>query len=175
VQIAGIISPIWLTLAFSLVMLLVAYRIFFKKVTDHENPPYKVNQMTGRLILNMKTALSLGVIALVAGLLTGLIGVGGDSVIVPALCKVTDLDMRSIVSTSLLIIPLIGSVSISAHVLDGFQYPILVTLTFVLACIIGMLIGRSMMHRIKSNRVQKFFATTVIGVVMHLIYSAHIA
>jgi hypothetical protein len=57
-------------------------------------------------------------------------------------------------------------------VLDGFQYPVSVTLTFVLACIVGMLIGRSLMHRIESNRVQKIFATTVIGVAVYLIYSA---
>lgn len=171
VHLAGIIFPVWLTLAFSLVMLLVAYRIFFNKVHDHENTLCKVNQTTGRLIWNMKTALSLGIIGMVAGLLTGLLGVGGGFVIVPALRKVTDLDMRSIVATSLMIIFLIGGVSISAHVLDGFQYPVSITLTFVMACIVGMLIGRSLIHRIDANRVQKIFATTVIGVAMYLIYS----
>jgi uncharacterized membrane protein YfcA len=172
VHLAGIISPVWLTLAFSLVMLIIAYRIFFNKVHDHGNALCKVNQTTGRLIWNMKTALSLGAIGLVAGLLTGLLGVGGGFVIVPALRKVTDLDMRSIIATSLMIIFLIGGVSISAHVLNGFQYPVSVTMTFVLACIVGMLIGRRAMYRIDSNQVQKFFATTVIGVAMYLIYSA---
>ena len=172
VHLAGIISPVWLTLAFSLVMLIIAYRIFFNKVHDHGNALCKVNQTTGRLIWNMKTALSLGAIGVVAGLLTGLLGVGGGFVIVPALRKVTDLDMRSIVATSLMIIFLIGGVSISAHVLDGFQYPVSVTLTFVLACIVGMLIGRRVMHRIDSNQVQKIFATTVMGVAIYLIYSA---
>ena len=156
-------------------MLLVAYRIFFNKDHDHENALCKVNQTTGRLIWNMKTALSLGIIGMVAGLLTGLLGVGGGFVIVPALRKVTDLDMRSIVATSLMIIFLIGGVSISAHVLDGFQYPVSVTLTFVMACIIGMLMGRSLMHRIESHKVQKIFATTVIGVALYLIYTAVIA
>ena len=170
VHLADIVSPVWLTLAFSLVMLIVAYRIFFNKVHDHGNAPCKVNQTTGRLIWNVKTASFLAGIGIVAGLLTGLLGVGG--VIVPALRKFTDLDMRSIVATSLMIIFLIGGVSISAHVLDGFQYPVSVTLTFVLACIVGMLIGRSLMQRIDSNKVQKIFATTVVGVAMYLIYSA---
>ena len=162
VNLAGIVSPVWLTMAFSLVMLIVAYRIFFNKVNDHENPPCKVNQTTGRLIWNVKTASFLAGIGVVAG----------GFVIVPALRKFTDLDMRSIVATSLMIIFLIGGVSITAHVLDGFQYPVSVTLTFVLACIVGMLIGRSLMHWIESNRVQKIFATTVIGVAVYLIYSA---
>lgn len=157
VHLAGIISPVWLTLSFSLVMLLVAYRIFFNKVHDHENTLCKVNQTTGRLIWNMKTALPLGIIGMLAGLLTGLLGVGGGFVIVPAPRKVTDLDMRSIVATSLMIIFLIGGVSISAHVLDGFQYPVSITQTFVMACIVGMLIGHSLIHRIDANRVQKIF------------------
>jgi len=169
---AAIVSPVWLTLAFSLVMLIVAYRIFFNKVHDHGNAPCKVNQTTGRLIWDAKTASFLAGIGVVAGLLTGLLGVGGGFVIVPALRKFTGLDMRSIVATSLMIIFLIGGVSIYAHVLDGFQYPVSVTLTFVLACTVGMLIGRSLMHRIDSNKVQKIFATTVVGVAMYLIYSA---
>ena len=169
VHLGGIISPVWLTLAFSLVMLVVAYRIFFKKVNDHTGVLCKVNQTTGRLIWNMKTALSLGAIGVVAGLLTGLLGVGGGFVIVPALSKVTDLDMRSIVATSWMIIFLIGGVSISAHILDGFQYPVSVTLTFVLACMAGMLIGRSLMPIVKNSQIQKGFAITVISVAFYLI------
>ena len=49
VHLGGIISPVWLTLAFSLVMRLVAYRILFKKVTDHTGVLGKVNQTTGPL------------------------------------------------------------------------------------------------------------------------------
>src|SRR5690606_29241013 len=55
VHLADIVSAVWLTLAFSLVMLIVAYRIFFNKVHDHGNAPCKVNQTTGRLIWNVKT------------------------------------------------------------------------------------------------------------------------
>lgn len=176
VYLGGVISPTWLTLAFSLVMLFVAYRIFFKKVNDHHTGALcKVNQMTGRLIWNVKTALALGGIGIVAGLLTGLLGVGGGFVIVPALSKFTDLDMRSIVATSLMIIFLIGGVSISAHILDGFQYPVSVTLTFVLACVLGMLIGRSLMPLVKNSQIQKVFAVTVIGVAFYLIFTVTMA
>ena len=156
-------------------MFIVAYRIFFNKVNDQTNPPCKVNQNTGRLIWNVKTASLLGGVGVIAGLLTGLLGVGGGFIIVPLLRKFTDLDMRSIVATSLMIIFLIGGVSISAHVLDGFQYPMAVTITFVLACIVGMLLGRTLVHRMNSNTVQKVFATTVIGVAFYLIYTAIMA
>ncbi len=172
VHLSNIISPTWLSLAFSLVMMVVAYRIFFNKVHDFEDPPCKVNQSTGKLIWNVKTASVLGLIGVVAGLLTGLLGVGGGFVIVPALRKATDLDMRSIVATSLMIIFLIGGVSISIHVLDGFQYPASVTISFVVACILGMLVGRRLINLIDLKTVQKIFATVVIGVAVYLIWTS---
>jgi uncharacterized membrane protein YfcA len=93
-------------------------------------------------------------------------------VIVPALRKVTDLDMRSIVATSLMIIFLIGGVSISIHIIDGFQYPIVVTVSFVVACIIGMLIGRRLISLIDIKTVQKVFAVVVICVAIYLVISS---
>ena len=172
VHLSHLVNPAWLTLAFSLVMLIVAYRIFFNRVNDWENPPCKVNPSTGRLIWNIKTASILGGLGMVTGLLTGLLGVGGGFVIVPALRKVSNLDMYSIVATSLMIIFLIGGVSISIHVLDGFQYPLEITLSFVVACIVGMLIGRQMINFISTKTVQKIFAITVTVVAGYLIFSA---
>ncbi|MBP8005469.1 MAG: sulfite exporter TauE/SafE family protein [Acinetobacter sp.] len=172
VHLSHIVQPLWLTLAFAVVMLIVAYRIFFNKVNDFENPPCKVSPSTGRFIWNLKTASILGGLGMVTGLLTGLLGVGGGFVIVPALRKVTNLDMYSIVATSLMIIFLIGGLSISIHVLDGFQYPLEITLSFVVACIVGMLIGRWMINFISIKTVQKIFALTVTVVAAYLIFSA---
>lgn len=175
VHLSHIVEPLWLTLAFAIVMLIVAYRIFFNKINDFENPPCKVSLSTGRFIWNIKTASVLGGLGVIAGLLTGLLGVGGGFVIVPALRKVTNLDMYSIVATSLMIIFLIGGLSISIHVLDGFQYPVEITLTFVISCILGMLIGRRMINSISIKMVQKIFATTVTVVAAYLIFSAFTA
>ncbi|MCJ8162232.1 sulfite exporter TauE/SafE family protein [Acinetobacter zhairhuonensis] len=172
VQLSNVISPVWLSIAFSLIMMVVAYRVFFNKVNDMANPPCKVNKSTGRLIWNVKTASVLGFIGVVAGLLTGLLGVGGGFVIVPALRKATDLDMNSIVATSLMIIFLIGGVSISIHVMDGFQYPISISATFVIACIVGMLLGRNATNLISSSVIQRIFAITVIVVAISMLAKA---
>ena len=97
---------------------------------------------------------------------------GGGFVIVPALRKATDLDMQSIVATSLMIIFLVGGLSISIHVLEGFQYPLEVTLSFVIACIIGMLIGRQLIRRISPRIVQQIFASTVALVATYMVFSS---
>ena len=111
-------------------------------------------------------------IGVLAGLLTGLLGVGGGFVIVPALRKVSDLDMHSIVATSLLIIGLIGGFSILIHVLDGFHYPVTISLGFVSSCIVGMLIGRKMISLIPIKTVQKIFALTVFCVANYMLFKA---
>ncbi|MDM1021981.1 sulfite exporter TauE/SafE family protein [Acinetobacter sp. VNK23] len=172
VHLSGILPATWLSVAFSLIMFIVAYRVFANQVDDFVDPPCKVNPSTGRLIWDMKTASILGSIGILAGLLTGLLGVGGGFVIVPALRKVSDLDMHSIVATSLLIICLIGGFSILIHVLDGFHYPVDISLGFVSACIIGMLIGRKAIGLISVKTVQKSFALTVFCVANYILFKA---
>lgn len=103
--------------------------------------------------------------------MTGLLGVGGGFVIVPALRKATDLDMKSIVATSLMVIFLIGGISITINILEGFHYPPYVTFSFVLACILGMLIGRKIMTFVSIQKVQTIFAIALIFVASYLIYS----
>lgn len=71
-----------------------------------------------------------------------------------------------------MIIFLIGAVSISIHILDGFQYPASVTISFVVACILGMLVGRRLINLIDLKTVQKIFATVVIGVAVYLFWSS---
>ncbi len=92
---------------------------------------------------------------LLRGFLTGMLGVGGGFVIVPALRKVTNLDMHSIVATSLMIIFLISGMSIVMHIAEGFHYPVGITSAFALACAVGMLLGRRAIRFIPSAIVQK--------------------
>ncbi len=171
IYLAKEIPALWLTLGFSLIMFWIAYRLLSNKINDFENAPCKVDQATGRFIWNFKTATILGGIGLVAGLMTGLLGVGGGFVIVPALRKATDLDMKSIVATSLMVIFLIGGISITINILEGFHYPANITLSFVLACILGMLIGRKITTFVSIQKVQTIFAITLIFVASYLIYS----
>ncbi|EPL6456632.1 sulfite exporter TauE/SafE family protein [Providencia rettgeri] len=171
IYLAQIITPIWLTLAFSLVMLFVAYRTFFSQLTELNDVPCQINQETGKFIWNIKTASILGGIGIIAGLLTGLLGVGGGFVIVPALRKVSNLNIKSIIATSLMVIFCIGSVSILINILNGFQYPKEISLIFIASCIIGMLIGRLIMNYISLKLVKNIFASLIVMVSIGLLYS----
>ncbi|MHA3115315.1 sulfite exporter TauE/SafE family protein [Acinetobacter sp. ANC 4635] len=165
-------SPMWLSLLFALVMFVVAYRLFSHPHEDFHNPPCRINPYTGKLQWDIPTALILGGIGIIAGFLTGLLGVGGGFVIVPALKKTTNLDLHSIVATSLMIIFLVGGLSIGLHVLDGFVYPTAVTIVFASACIVGLLVGRQIVTRISTHYVQRIFAITVILVAVLMLFKS---
>lgn len=169
ILISNTISPVWLMLMFSLVMFTVGYRLISNRVSDFHNPPCQVNPSTGRFIWNFKTGGVLAGIGIIAGLLTGMLGVGGGFVIVPALRKVTNLDMHSIVATSLMIIFLISGISIVMHIAEGFHYPVAITSTFALACVAGMLLGRRVIRFIPPAIVQKVFALMVFAVAIYMV------
>lgn len=167
-----IVPAIWLTLAFSCIMLFVAYRIYFNKLNELNDAPCRVNQETGKFIWNIKTASILGCIGMVVGLLTGSLGVGGGFIIVPALRKFTNLNMKSIIATSLMVIFLIGSISISINLLNGFKYPINISATFIFSCVFGLLIGRVIINCISAKMIRFIFSGVVIIVAAYLMFSS---
>src|SRR3546814_12865555 len=73
----------------------------------------------------------------IIGMLSGLLGVGGGFVIVPALRRTTDLSMRSIVASSLMAITLVSAAPVAVTAWAGhLDWP--TALPFVVATLIGM-------------------------------------
>ena len=103
------------------------------------------------------------------GLLTGLIGVGGGFLIVPALVFVTKLPMRLAIGTSLLVITMnalagfagyVGHVPIDWHLVGWFT---------VLAAI-GSIIGTLVSKRVPQRRLKEVFGVLLIGVSLYVLY-----
>jgi uncharacterized membrane protein YfcA len=92
-----------------------------------------------------------------AGFLSGLLGVGGGFIIVPALQKVTDLHMQSIMPTSLAVIALVSLVGvISAMAMRGMDWAI--ALPFAFGAAAGMLLVSAFAKRFTGPRLQQGFA-----------------
>ena len=92
-----------------------------------------------------------------AGFLSGLLGVGGGFIIVPALQKVTDLHMQSIMPTSLAVIALVSLVGvISAMAMRGMDWAI--ALPFAFGAGAGMLLVSAFANRFTGPRLQQGFA-----------------
>lgn len=123
------LPPSWLNFVFVLVMLVIAYRMATSSRGAREDVVVvmarptvcKVSTDTGRFIWGPRTAMMLAGIGMVTGLFTGMLGVGGGFIIVPALAYFSELRMHSIVATSLMVIALLSGATVFTAGTHGFS------------------------------------------------------
>jgi uncharacterized membrane protein YfcA len=116
------------------------------------------------LILTSRCAVLLTVVGILTGVLSGLFGVGGGFVIVPALVLFSGMSIHRAVGTSLLVIALVSASGVASRVWSGQPIPLAVTLLFVSGGIVGLLIGQQIGRRLSGPRLQRTFAVAILGV-----------
>jgi uncharacterized membrane protein YfcA len=121
------------------------------------------------LTLTSRCALVLTLSGVLTGLLSGLFGVGGGFLIVPALVLAASLPMRRAVATSLLVIAIVGTAGTASHLLAGHPLALAVTAWFVLGGLIGMGLGSRLSRRLAGPQLQKLFATIMVGVAVFML------
>ncbi len=107
--------------------------------------------------------LSLGKIVIsgaVVGLLTGILGVGGGFLIVPALVMLVRLPIRQAVGTSLVIIAMNSAAGLLGHL--GGAFDVQVTLFFIVGGLAGSFAGARLATRIDPNHLRRLFALFVL-------------
>jgi uncharacterized membrane protein YfcA len=156
---------------FSMVMLLVAYRMMrkaFSTTEPHHTEAYPVkpcmlNPSTGKLRWTWKSSSVLAGVGSMAGLLTGMLGVGGGFVIVPAFRRFSNVGMHGVVATSLMVIALVSASSVAAALASGMQVPT-EGWFFIAAAAAGMLLGRRLAPSVPEKWLQSGFAViTALG------------
>jgi len=110
----------------------------------------------------------------VVGLLTGLFGVGGGFVIVPALVLVLKLPMPEAIGTSLLVIAINSAVALSSRIATtsidwGVTFP------FMIAAVLGVVSGSRIADRLDPKRSLRWFAALLVAVATYTAISAGVA
>jgi hypothetical protein len=109
-------------------------------------------------------------VALGVGLLTGLVGIGGGFLVVPALVLLAGVPMRQAVGTSLVVIAMnsasgflgyLGHVAIDWAFLAGFTS----------IAVAGMLIGTALSRRVPQTALRRAFAVFLIATGSFVLYS----
>ncbi|MDC8445878.1 MAG: sulfite exporter TauE/SafE family protein [Nitrosomonas sp.] len=170
-----------LVLLFAVVLAYVAINMLIKSKhaghdiqTDllHHHPSPEMPCMTGnadgRLIWTWSCARALTLSGSLAGFLSGLLGVGGGFVVVPALKKYTFLDMQSILATSLAVIALISAVGAVSSVFMGAMHWTVAT-PFAGGALVGMLAGYKLASRFSGTSIQKGFAWLALFVAVGMV------
>lgn len=126
-------------------------------------------QPSGRIRWTFPCGAVLAAIGAGSGLLTGLLGVGGGFVIVPALRAATALSMHSAVATSLMVIALASSGAAASAGFQGQAIPWLIAAPFVAGSLAGMAGGRFLAPRIAGAWLQQGFAALVLVVALGMV------
>jgi len=160
--------------AFALVLAYTSWRMLrqpLKQVHRSREVPCLVSDKDQRLTWTLPCARALASTGLVSGLLSGMLGVGGGFVIVPALTRYTDLDIRSIQVTSLTVIALVSVSGVCAAAWHG-TVPWDVALPFGTGAMMALLIGRRVAGQLNTRHLQQAFAWFCVAVALLMLASA---
>lgn len=152
------IPPTFLLAAFAMLMLFVGWRMWNSSNDSHGKPSRCVLKEGEQGSLGWECYLRLGSGGVVAGVLSGLFGVGGGFIIVPVLLFVTGMSIHRAVATSLMVIFLISISGVTAHVLHGQLFPMPLSLLFIGGGFGGMLLGSQLRAKLSGASLQRIFA-----------------
>lgn len=156
--------------AFAGVMCWIAWRIIKPAATPSADGseielPCKVSQTEGRLVWTSSCARALAGTGALSGLLSGLLGVGGGFVIVPALTRHTNLDIRSVQATSLAVIALVSVSGVVAAALHGTMNWS-VAVPFASGATAALLIGQRLAGQLHASHLKQAFAWLCVSVAL---------
>jgi uncharacterized membrane protein YfcA len=106
---------------------------------------------------------------LAVGLLSGLFGVGGGFLIVPALVTFASMGVPRAIGTSLLVMTLVGAAGVASQAAEGRSIPLDIAGGFVAGSIPGLLAGSLIGRRFTGPLLSKIFALAIVLVATFII------
>lgn len=146
-------------LLFALIMLVAAYTMWRAK---NPGPDKNKHHPLWQILLE----------GLAVGIITGLVGVGGGFLIIPALVLLGGLTMRFAVGTSLLIIAMKSFVGFFKYVdvLGDYQVNWGLIALFVGLGIVGSFAGSFLSQKLPQQLLRKLFAVVLVGLGIFILY-----
>ena len=163
---------------FAGLMLVIAVRMWIKArdataglpIILHDNAgPTCRRDPEGKLRITSQCAMLLGLVGLGVGVLSGMFGVGGGFIIVPALVMFSGMGMQRAIGTSLLVITLISASGTAAHLLAGKDLNLATASLFTAGSVAGLFVGSSVAQRLAGPALQKVFAAAIVVVALYVI------
>jgi len=164
---------------FAVLMLVIAARMWLKAgdstaglpiIMDENAGPTCQRDAEGKLHLTSRCAMLLGLVGLSTGVLSGLFGVGGGFVIVPALVMFSGMGIQRAIGTSLLVITLISASGTASHLLAGKDLTLSTAGLFTVGSIAGLFAGSGLAQRLAGPTLQRVFSAAIVVVALFVIF-----
>lgn len=173
------LPPRMLLAAFAVLMLVIALRMWHKASDQTERAAGSIfaagvgptcgRDAEGRLRMTTRCFMLLSLVGLGVGLLSGLFGVGGGFLIVPALVAFATMDVFRAVGTSLLVITLVGASAVASQLMAGRTIPPDVTACFVAGGVPALFVGSWIGRRLGGPTLARVFAVAILLVAVFVI------
>ncbi len=188
--IAGQMPETWLMLLFSGLMLTIAWKMWQKaghaavrspvcipiETSSHQPAGYANDgpgcqrDSAGQLILTSRCARLLLLVGVATGIMSGMFGVGGGFIIVPALILFSSMSMSRAVGTSLMVISLVSASGLAFQLWGGQKIATNITALFVVGGLSGLWLGQSVSHRLSASVLQRIFSVAILLVAVFVIF-----
>ena len=159
-RVAAMVSGSAQMILFAIVMLLASVSMFRSGERDAEP-----STSTERAV----RAPAVVLVAFPVGVLTGLVGVGGGFLIVPALALLARLPIKQAVGTSLLVIAMNSLVGFAGY-LDQVDVQWGFIATFTAVAIVGVLAGSHLVKYVSQSALKRAFAIFLLFMSMFIFY-----
>jgi len=140
-------------------LMLLAARRMLKPAIRNDHVQHEDKQVTTSLLLR----------GLMVGIVTGLLGIGGGFLIVPALYLLVNLPVKKAIGTALLIIT-INSLFSFLNSYASMDMDWLLLLKFSIGAIVGIIIGTKLSQRIPGAYLKKTFGWVILGMSFYIVY-----
>lgn len=176
---SGFINDSILLILFGALMTVVAVRMWQQAIRRAQSgsterrpgslgPACRRNE-EGALLITSRCAVVLILVGIATGVLSGLFGVGGGFVIVPALVLASGMTIHRAIGTSLMAIALISISGVTSHLWTRGAIPWELAALFVSGGVGGLFTGQAIAKRLSGPTLQKVFAAAMVLVAAFII------
>ncbi len=156
--------------AFGLLMLYVGIRMWREKTSQVRGEVTCARDRDGELRLTPLCFALLSVTGLFVGILSGVFGVGGGFLIVPALILVSGMSIHRAVGSSLLVIALICLAGVASYIWRGDSMPLKLSSLFIVGGLLGMIGGGMFRQRFSPPVLRRVFAVSMCCVGIFVLF-----
>ncbi|MBI5164418.1 MAG: sulfite exporter TauE/SafE family protein [Magnetospirillum sp.] len=159
-------------LMFAAIMMAAAYRMFRPSAVAAKTGALVRLDCSGAATMMCFDMARVGHIAahgIVVGILTGMVGVGGGFLIVPALVLLSGLPMKQAVGTSLVIVSA-KSVAGFAGYVGAIAIDASLMATFTAIAVAGSVLGSAVSKRMSADGLKKGFAVFLMAVAAYIVF-----
>lgn len=153
-----------LLLLFALIMLIASFYMLRRDAHVSRNIPLRDGLCPEQLPL-----LAIFFDGFMVGGITGLVGVGGGFLLVPALSFLVGIPMHAAIGTSLLIVTLQSTAALAGHA-EHIDIDLTLVVLFSGLTVFGSLIGSSLSHKISGTILKKAFGIFVLAIACFMIF-----